>query len=425
MKGSLNILLHLLLVVIIIAAVVTPFIIILLKKTSPHSLATIADVEVLVSKINEACFREATSTTSNGPGPVEMSFDSLRQPLPALADRSEFITRMTLDSNRGEPSFVLYYEMFPPGHAIGWETYQSGFKYRAIAAINKPSPFSRSELESFTRNVDAKFRASRPDDKLDVLIANIVLTGDINPMTGKKISEQITGDKAAPSPLGTWDGDYFVFKGEHSLIESTFAKYLSCGDGNLCLLTSDGIKKYPLNLCTGANQPIDYVQFRIGSPKARSDFNIASPCSTKPGGKVKIYIPKNEQGEGRCLCKKIEYPIYEYDKNTETLSQKGTHTACLNYVDDQTSPLQEVAVERCVIVEFPSIADYCSAAGTGDLGPAGKGATEYIRQTTEYAGTVTGGGNVVFMKPPSLVKPQGAVPEAARGLFGNNGWVWP
>ncbi len=384
---------------------------------SPHTLANLADTERLVSAINEVCFRDMGPNNA-----LQLDFRSLRQPLPALADRSSIIADIPLRIN-GDPSFVLYYEMFPPGEAISWEVYRD-FQYRVIAMLAPREPggefkstVSRSDLEQFVKDVESKFRTVHPSESVVVFTGNIILNSGIDPKTGKEIKKK-TAEAEQQVPFGRWEEKIglFVFTGEQNLLDKTLVKYMSCGDGSLCMRTKDGIKKYPLEQCTAAG--VDYIELFVVNPPSEpysTDFNLVSPCSVQTG--LKIY--KHDE----CKCKEITYPIYKYE-GSDQFVKAGEHTKCLNNIDGHSVPEKDV---KCVTVEIfgNKIDGHCFTYSPISLLPP---SPRPVQNSNEYADLRDSSnkkfGDVITLKPPGLVRPQGFWSAAVAAVTGN-GWPWP
>jgi len=152
-------------------------------KAAPNQLA-FASVQRLSSAIQEACI------TGNS---VDIYF-SMQQGKPLLKSFAGVPLRIfaqTKIREFGDPDFVLYYEMFPPGEGIAWEVYHD-FDPRAVVYI--PDNYEGSSSEDLKDFIDETKRkiTGRYDILNDppVVLANIMLTPEIDVTTGRKISEK-------------------------------------------------------------------------------------------------------------------------------------------------------------------------------------------------------------------------------------------
>ena len=89
------------------------------------------NVELLRSKINEACVRGIGNK-------VTLEGFSLQQVKPSKVVVVNLLAAYRI-KGLGDPDFLLYYEAFPIGEGLGWEVYQSnGLGYRIFAPITVP-----------------------------------------------------------------------------------------------------------------------------------------------------------------------------------------------------------------------------------------------------------------------------------------------
>ncbi|MCX6819533.1 MAG: hypothetical protein NT129_06075 [Candidatus Aenigmarchaeota archaeon] len=296
---------------------------IIFSGLKPYEQIARANADRLASAIDEACF-----TGHN----VDISDFYLPQNTPIFSKESAFAPTLRIRSD-GDPKYVLYYEMFPPGEAIGWEVYHD-FDYRAVAMLpdNLPADFDMhsfiSDVKSFV--IEESKDDAEPPKTVDVFIGNLLLSGSIDPTTGEAAD-------AKSITMGKWDGNKFVLSTEFfsSAINKTMPKYLSCGDNALCLKTPSAIYKYELKHC---KDKIDYIQL-INSPslfadtnKKGSDFYLASPCKTGSIG-IKFDTCTAEfgvWGPGKC-DKSIIYPIYKYQGGALVKDgEYAKHIACVS-----------------------------------------------------------------------------------------------
>src|SRR3989338_5827979 len=199
---------------------------------------------------------------------------------------------------------------------------------------------------------------------VDVIINNVVLATGLNMLT----LEEPT-DKKSPV-TGEQKDSYYALNYQPDALGKTTAKYLSCGEGNLCVKTKSGIYAYPLKEC---KEKIDYIQMKydggltpddksfieetldkipvgavrvgdlkipqkilgsLGSSK-QSDFYLFSPC--KANAKISI---------GKCTCKLDRYPVYDYED--KVFKQSGTHEFCTDNIPGTTAKEQTF---DCAIVD--------------------------------------------------------------------------
>ena len=209
----------------------------------------------------------------------------------------------------GDPNTLFYYELFPPGEAIGWEIYH-GFGHRSIVMMDRQT----LRIQDLHNTIEQKSRKIRQlnllpnDKKVFTIIGNIVLNDQINLSGG-------LADEKEGNNIGKWDKDNFKFKQYDTLEreEKTALKYMSCGDNVLCMKTRTGIDKYPLEECEGK---ADFIQLEA-KDKADGNFYLASPCEAT----AKISL-------GTCECNLVSYPIYELRNNR--LEKIGDHLSCVN-----------------------------------------------------------------------------------------------
>jgi hypothetical protein len=249
---------------------------------NPDMQNALLSTERLRAKINEACL--------NGDQVVVMDNFRLTQPKPSkMWGLTDVLPRFAISSG-GDPNFVLYYEAFPVGEAIGWEVYQD-FGTRVITPFKAVvDPVTSDEFKDIVLNVhlksiedDLKIRFS--DYERNMLVNNILLDNDVRAVPAGYISSDVgpldydgfgsvdeTDEEPNPviskkNPLGTWvkdapteKDDRYVFKNYRSLtqLEQSFIKYRPCGDNSLCLKTRDSVYRFPLD---ESCSDVEYIQF--------------------------------------------------------------------------------------------------------------------------------------------------------------------
>ncbi len=237
----------------------------------PDKQVAILNTELLRSKMNEACLN----------GQATMSKFSLQQPKPNnMLGAFDVLPRFSINTG-GDPQYVLYYESFPPGEAVGWEFYHN-FPDRFVVAFNARnypemqgkletigSSITGSDVDTFIRlmkNYEESIRIEGSSySEKNTLVSNVILnpymnvipTEDAKPAVELMKGVNDTGNLGAPSETNR---DFFEFSSYVSLSkqEQTYIKYRSCGPYSLCLKTREGVYSFPLEQCRSAG--IQYVQ---------------------------------------------------------------------------------------------------------------------------------------------------------------------
>ncbi|MDI6720768.1 MAG: hypothetical protein QMD85_00145 [Candidatus Aenigmarchaeota archaeon] len=281
----------------------------IIASYDPYYYIATQNVEKLRNAMDQACAGNAQ----------KISF-SLPQNTPA------FTTLITSTSSwlihrGGDPNYVLYYEMFPAGDAIGWETFYN-FNPRALVSLpealsyNSQDPARSNPID--TKNADGvdiyfddmkkeidKKQAGGNSILTDIIIIrNVILSNKFkhyeNYAYGKGGEKSATfkewgstGDGTTSEELptkffgfGEWkydsnkdgmpdDGDnYFEFRNYNGLpdIEKASIKYIPCGDHALCLKTRSGVLRYELG--SGCDD-IQYVAFAYDDRKVGEGYAAA------------------------------------------------------------------------------------------------------------------------------------------------------
>ncbi len=246
------------------------------------------NAELLRSKMGEAC-----SLLATGSGSVKIDRLSIKQTTPyptaahRLIDIPGFLAR-TYIKLTGDPKYVLYYEAFPIGEAVGWEVYHD-FDYRIIApfdyskqAGSDSGPINyidferemykgeRSLVKQIQESADKAGVKATGTEPIKIIVNNIVLTSQLNPIPNEE-PRQFAAAKISRS--GEWKDlvsdntntrakerdNTFEFSSYSLLtaLEKTALKYRSCGDNSLCLKTANGVERLALPQSCG---DIKYVQ---------------------------------------------------------------------------------------------------------------------------------------------------------------------
>ncbi len=241
----------------------------LLASADPYAFIATSNTEKLRNAMEQAC----------GGQNQKISF-SLPQNVPAMTSIFSFATSWLLYEG-GDPHYTLYYEMFPAGDAIGWESFQK-FRPKSLAYITEDAANKLGQRVSSSDDVDDYMKdvKKKLDDKeiaTDIIILrNVILNSefphyrnyriDRREKTGSSSDDFVSGFFG----FGEWkrvdkngkplDGDnYFEFINYDALPteEKTAIKYMPCGDHSLCLKTRSGVYRYELPNCEA--QDIKYV----------------------------------------------------------------------------------------------------------------------------------------------------------------------
>ena len=199
---------------------------------------------------------------------------------PDFGGAYDIFPRIFITTN-GDPSYLLYYENFPAGEAIGWEAYTRPNGRLVMPAsdeidgmtVNEGSLFLKDQrYEILGKFYEANKQANTQQAGYDTGLSAILDTILYSNIVLQNVMQENTFDARAqePAPLlgilgdvGYWEdkGFYKFYKfqtyGMMPVVNKTQVKYRSCGPGNLCLKTKEGIYAFPLDACNGK---IDYVQ---------------------------------------------------------------------------------------------------------------------------------------------------------------------
>lgn len=239
---------------------------ILMSAYNPYDQIVFANVEKLRSAMNEACFSG---------GEVTVSFD-MPQNTPILSGFFTILPAWVMRS-AGDPNYVLYYESFPPGEAIGWEVYHSTFKDRIVTYLPSRSEWKGKTERDVLDYVYEIYKEAKTDSsEIDaIVVGNIIL--DDEHRSDFVVNKQAEPDQTMPADgyflrdytetektkkgffgYGEWEGNAYKFHNYLGLtpLEKTLVKYQACGDNSLCLKTRSGVYRFPLGNCKDA----DYIQ---------------------------------------------------------------------------------------------------------------------------------------------------------------------
>lgn len=423
---------------------------ILFSSFNPYDQIAFANTEKLRAAIDEACVRNSDVTLQ--------SFE-LKQNVPFATWIFPILPKWLIKGN-GDSNYVIYYESFPPGEAVGWEVYHD-FENRIITYL--PEGFAGKgapDVENFVKHVIETHRnANKPGTVDTVVIGNIMLSEDFRSdyilkseafsvgtggqsggagggsdfQTGGKTKERTTaqekffgfgkwGDSDPKTGTPAAGDNRFRFNNYLGLtnLEKTLVKYEFCGENALCLKTRSGVYRYELNHCKNIKNieiiydarangwvrggietvtgvavgagiwygagaislgglgsfGLKFIGFIIKHPiiagiastitagvftktlvwasgyfmsYKTSDLAISSPCLLQSGSSTneKITIRKTDcssvewqrDADYSPCTRKIEYPVYQYDKESQKLGQviyngaPAYHSVCAEKTD--------------------------------------------------------------------------------------------
>jgi hypothetical protein len=237
---------------------------IVMSMMNPYDQIAFANTEALRAAIDQSC------TTGRE---VTIPLD-LTQNTPAFTGLFSVLPTWLIHTN-GDPNYLLYYESFPYGQAVGWEAYQN-MQNRLVTSI--PANFEGQKYADVVKYVDTIIKTARENgiSPVEGVIINNIMIGkarsdfylgesaevpkdgggagiDLGPSgveeTLSKYGDWKELDTVTEEPLG---GDNtFVFNNYKSLndFEKSAIKYLPCGVNSLCLKTRSGVYRFPLR-CT-------------------------------------------------------------------------------------------------------------------------------------------------------------------------------
>ena len=404
-----------------------------------------ATAEKLKSAINEACFRDIR--ISNGDKPIEVDL-KLSQPIPANSRAGAIFEQFTganiiRNLRYGDPQFIIYYEMFPPGEGVSWEFY-SDFDYRVIAML-PPGYDGKKDLSGYISAVRKSARDKiltddgdyAKDKNIDVIIGNVKLSEDFDPVSGEYV-ESGTGGLGEFFGLGEWDGNNFFFDNYFAIsaINKSFLKYQPCGNNKFCIKSDEGIFTHELEYCDG----IEYIQFDAeykwtfrlafwaeGKISRHTDFYFVSPCEING---AKVYLDDCTSD-----CKNpISYPIYVYTENGLDDSKGASHLFCLDDIEGgenvkdigrNISELDDGKIS-CVRIQFNSFDDreghcfsYDELAGMNMIE---KGAEFVVDTSGDY---FDGNLEYYILKPADQLDINAAWEIIGEYLVGQENPLWP
>ena len=108
--------------------------IILSSSKASYEQTAFASAERMRSAIDEACFKDVRDEGRAIEIEMELPQSIMLTDVWLLGSLTQSYMGRFLIRQIIEPNFILYYEMFPVGEAIGWELYHD-FDYRIITQI--------------------------------------------------------------------------------------------------------------------------------------------------------------------------------------------------------------------------------------------------------------------------------------------------
>lgn len=246
------------------------FVSIIMSAINPYEQVIFANTEKLRAAMDEVC------TTGSD---LSIKFD-LPQNTPALSGVFTLIPTWIIRIG-GDPHYVLYYESYPPGDALGWEIYHQ-MQNRIVAPLPDGNNKNIDYVNNYVLSLQDLWKTKVADNPgLDIpskelegiVINNIALSVirsdyQLSRQQGEKLRTDV-GPKDILKDIdsyGEWkennedeyktpiEGDSdnsFRFKNYRSLtaFEKTAIKYEPCGDNSLCLKTRGAVYRFPLRQC--------------------------------------------------------------------------------------------------------------------------------------------------------------------------------
>ncbi len=266
---------------------------IIMLRANPYDSIAFANVEKLKASINQVC------ATGND---VSIKFN-LPQNKPGITSLFAYLPMWIIRTN-GDPNYVLYYESYPPGDAIGWEVYQD-MQNRLVT--NLPRDYgngnkSQTDVDEYVDSVRTLWgtqavqnnAVTLPSKNLEgIVIDNIVLgTGprsdyylgasakepsDATPVVGIGPENAL----AEAFKYGKWqrindrtgaplqDSNTFIFNNYAGLnsFEKSAIKYGACGVNSLCFKTRGGVYRYHLDQCD-----IKYIELKYDARNRKAIY---------------------------------------------------------------------------------------------------------------------------------------------------------
>ncbi len=242
---------------------------------NPDKQVSYSNAEILRTSMERACLSDE---------PVVVENVEFPQPSPSkLWGATDMLPRLSIQMS-GDPHYIIYYESFPAGEAIGWEVYPK-MNHRVVAPLPRDvdgleyggeqcpadGKITMCEVENFIAKVkkEAAAEIESPGSSAAepvVVIPNIILD---DAKKGKIADAEKPYN--LPGSAGKWQDSYEEGKDNYyafsnymmlSTLDKSLIKYRSCGENSLCFKTRDGVYSLPLEAC---KNKIDYVELNYNS----------------------------------------------------------------------------------------------------------------------------------------------------------------
>lgn len=245
---------------------------------NPDEQVVMINVNLLKNKLDEACTTGYSSMSEfNFPQPSPPRFAGLVDVFAQMAIRSS-----------GDPQYLLYYEAFPPGEAVGWETYQN-LNSRVITPIDLHTTETtvadfKAKMETHLQSVqnNVKTILGQQSTSTPILINNVKLSNYLNVNPTEEPSRTGNTDKLKLGNAGDWKEDKFIFYSYNTLssLDQSSIKYRVCGPNSLCLKTRAGVYVFPLSPnCAGKYIQLNYDATSTSKTAAFSVATLAVPLA--------------------------------------------------------------------------------------------------------------------------------------------------
>ena len=431
-----------------VAIIVIIFIVVLFADLKPYEQISFANTEKLRSAIEEACFI--------GPG-KEVEVAKFGMPQGSTTYALQAAAKIKMDA---DPEYLLYYEAFPIGEAVSWETYLHDGLPQAIvfAQIDYGDAFTREQFLQFKEDVRAKALPKLQElgiENYEIAVNNIILPESTDLLS---MEPARTGGIRQNAGAGKRNPDgTFVLSYSPSDFNKTLVKYMACGAGSLCVKTPAAVYTLPLKNCAAATGdpevaapahielnakavslydaikgiitpspaglvlPVLPADIYALDDKDQSNFYLNSPCQID---KITVRV-------GECTCDKYaKYPLYSYDGEKFYRSQENSDYSyiCMDGMKREKAS-DEAANEKppsCVIVETQERQNGGCYTYNPPFGFIPETPAINDRPTPVKDNVIAVEKNIFIYTVPT-VKPSeiAAIWDRIRGKAGGVTWQWP
>ncbi|HLD83409.1 MAG TPA: hypothetical protein VI979_00985 [archaeon] len=352
------------------------FVMTVFADAKPVDQIAFGNVEKLRAAIDQACFEYRGA-------PKEYTVKGFSLP----DSRPKFLFQAAANiAINADPQYLLYYENFPPGEAISWETYHNDkiTNPRAFGFMGRKEDGSwydsmtQADIESFVEKTRADVQTNTGKKDFTLVISNVVLSPNLDMLNMEPLSpggslKPVSGTVKSKTD-NTNGGNTFVLYDTLDIPNKTSVKYFSCGEGNLCVKTQFGVQSFPIDHCSAANgigigiDSIEMIPIRsnqgtgglgVGGAaadlatdllgednhdRAQSNLYLFSPCQPK---EIKVKIDT-------CSCQHVmEYPLYQYNPDSKTFNKiSGNRQLCVDAIDNSLLKSASAKPEKCVKIEL-------------------------------------------------------------------------